>query len=119
MLDRGEGYFCPLCGRRDDRAFSLEHIGYPTCYVCNHWGRNELGLPWRYVLLPRGLVELPEFHGAWWTRNSFGLSEGEMPIDIRCRQLQVILAPSYTGLISRAVFDPLIISAIAKFLLPA
>ena len=110
----GEGYICPLCGRVDGHAYAFDHVGYPTCFVCNF----RRGLPSRSVILTNGQVTLPPFANAWWTRRCGGICEGELPIDIRRRQLQVILAPNGAGKLSGLVFERLIIDAIANFLLP-
>ena len=110
----GEGYICPLCGRRDSHAYAFDHVGYPTCFVCNF----RRGLPERAILLTHGRIQLPPFADAWWARDCRGLYEGDSPLSIRRRQVQVILAPNGAGGLTRVVFNARVVDLIAAFLLP-
>ena len=31
----GRNYRCPICGRTGNGGYAFDHVGYPTCSICN------------------------------------------------------------------------------------
>ena len=43
----GHDYRCPICGRTGHGGYAFDHVGYPTCTICNfrHDGLAHGALP--------------------------------------------------------------------------